>query len=199
MKRHQLYMFDLDGTLIEGHVARPDPDGPFQQVRPFSEVVVLPGRVEKIEEVWGEGVSLAVCTNKAGVAFGHQSKQDCDDKRDAVLEQVFGLHYARWYEAYGHPQATEPFYRYDDVLRKPHPGMLYQAMADARVGPDEALFVGDMRVDKDAAYAAGVQFEWAADFFGDAARPRCLICGRPMNDDENCGGDCVDCMREVES
>jgi phosphoglycolate phosphatase-like HAD superfamily hydrolase len=39
-------------------------------------------------------------------------------------------------------------------------------MRAAGYSPAETLMVGDSDTDKQAAEAAGVRFEWAADFFG---------------------------------
>jgi histidinol phosphatase-like enzyme len=50
--------------------------------------------------------------------------------------------------------------------RKPQSGMLLQALADFKAAPAEALMIGDMDSDRQAAEAAGVPFAWAADFFG---------------------------------
>jgi phosphoglycolate phosphatase-like HAD superfamily hydrolase len=56
--------------------------------------------------------------------------------------------------------------RWDPRWRKPQPGMLLQAMADAGVEPHQTLFVGDSQEDQDAGNAAGCAFEWAGEFFG---------------------------------
>jgi HAD superfamily hydrolase (TIGR01662 family) len=165
-----LVAFDLDETLIKGHVARPDPAGPFEQVLPFLEVTPLPGAVEKIQKLARTpGVKLAVCTNKAGVAWGHATEAECREKMWTFFE-VFGLadHELEWYEAYGHPDAPAELGYRDHFLwlRKPAPGMLLQAMIDAGEEPQTTLFVGDMKVDLEAAYRAGCEFRWAYKYFG---------------------------------
>lgn len=40
---------------------------------------------------------------------------------------------------------------------KPHPSMLFQAMADAGVGPEQTVMIGDTSFDMDMAKAAGVR------------------------------------------
>lgn len=160
-----LHIFDLDGTLIEGHVERPDPKGPFVQVRPFLDVVVRPNVREVLDAIRAEGVQIAIATNKAGVGFGHHTIRDCATKRAAVLHDL-GLPVAtRWYEAYGHPRADLPQYRFDDFMRKPNPGMLLQACIDARVEPADATMIGDMDADALAAERAGCDFVWEEDYF----------------------------------
>lgn len=166
----QLVAFDLDETLIRGHVRRPDPAGPFEQVRPFLEVELFPGVREKVLKLVDRPKTrVAVCTNKAGVAWGHATKTECFFKRRAV-ESALGLVEGDllWYEAYGHPDAPEELgHRGVDLhLRKPAPGMLIRAMADAGAEPQTTLFVGDMRVDYEAAWRAGCEFRWAYKYFG---------------------------------
>jgi hypothetical protein len=55
--------------------------------------------------------------------------------------------------------------RLNHEWRKPRPGMLLQAMADAGATPTETLVVGDRPEDEKAAQAAGCLFEWADKFW----------------------------------
>jgi len=49
--------------------------------------------------------------------------------------------------------------------RKPSPGMLNVILHDFRESPAQALFVGDLPCDAEAAALAGIPFVWAQDFF----------------------------------
>ena len=61
--------FDLDGTLIESYMDRPD--------KAFAPVVLLPGVAERWAYLRSEtGNNLAIITNQAGVAYGYNSKDD---------------------------------------------------------------------------------------------------------------------------
>lgn len=51
--------------------------------------------------------------------------------------------------------------------RKPGPGMLIQAMDFFQIGRHDTIMVGDRAEDKGAADAAGVDFQWEWEFFGD--------------------------------
>jgi phosphoglycolate phosphatase-like HAD superfamily hydrolase len=51
-------------------------------------------------------------------------------------------------------------------FRKPNPGMLVKAIADANVDRRDTLFVGDLDSDWTAAAAADCDFMWAKDYFG---------------------------------
>lgn len=56
--------------------------------------------------------------------------------------------------------------RWRDSHRKPNPGMLRDAVEDARARPAWTLMVGDWEEDAIAASAADVTFVWADEFFG---------------------------------
>ena len=45
--------------------------------------------------------------------------------------------------------------------------MLDRAIEWAQVEPTHVLFVGDQETDRQAAQAAGVDFEWASEIFGE--------------------------------
>lgn len=163
----RLAMFDLDDTLIMGHVARDGDSGPFRQVLPFGRVMPLPGRIEKLRYLREEGFGIAICTNKAGVAFGHQTEDECLEK---ALEffRTFDLkpHDLLYLQAFNHPSAPIEKYRGDDPWRKPNPGMLIHALERFDALPEEAFFVGDMDSDRVAALAAGVEFIHSDLYFG---------------------------------
>jgi phosphoglycolate phosphatase-like HAD superfamily hydrolase len=44
--------------------------------------------------------------------------------------------------------------------------MLLRILRRFEAAPDEALYVGDLDIDEQAARRAGVAFRWARDFFG---------------------------------
>jgi D-glycero-D-manno-heptose 1,7-bisphosphate phosphatase len=161
----RLAMFDLDGTLIEGHVARPDPDGPYVEVLPFAKVLPLPRRRERLAELRDEGLAIAICTNKGGVGFGHETEEECLDKAIEVLRTFELPNNVLYLQAFGHPHAKIEAYREDDPWRKPKPGMLYRAMERFGVDREDAFFVGDMEADEKAAAAAGVEFIHADVYF----------------------------------
>lgn len=164
--RRRLTIFDLDGTLIEGHVDRPDPDGPFVQRLDFLDVRPLPGRAAEIAQLLDNGGEVAIATNKAGVGFGHHTVEDCRRKEELVRDALgFRGRGVSWHECYYHPDARFETYRRDSFFRKPRPGMLVAAMLAHCAGPRETLMVGDMEADRGAAEAAGCNFAWAQDYF----------------------------------
>jgi phosphoglycolate phosphatase len=95
---------------------------------------LLPGVLDTLTELHQQGVALAVCSNKA-VAFTRQ------------LVNHLGLGELI-------PVVLGP----DDVdgRAKPDPAMLLEAIHRLGVQASEAVYVGDMAVDVDAARAAGI-------------------------------------------
>ena len=49
--------------------------------------------------------------------------------------------------------------------RKPAPGMLNAVLRRLSASPAEALYVGDLEIDREAAARARMPFEWAPSFF----------------------------------
>lgn len=100
----------------------------------FPLMVMENGLRETLESLKGRGVELAVCTNRAS-------------SMEMLLES-FGL--ASYFSCVmtaarvAHP--------------KPHPEPLLKVLEQYGLHPDEALFVGDSEVDRQAAEAAGVPF-----------------------------------------
>jgi HAD superfamily hydrolase (TIGR01662 family) len=168
MTRPHLYLFDLDGTLIESYMLAPDPQATFHEVKP------LPHRVEKIWELLAgnDDVRIAIVTNQAGVAFGHADERRVWDKlaHFLVMFDLWRMAKAtsttiRVYVCFAHPQSQNPRYQDARNRRKPEPGMLLDALHDFGIAPDDATMVGDMDSDKEAAARAGVAYVDAGDFF----------------------------------
>src|SRR5690348_3152920 len=64
-------------------------------------------------------------------------------------------------------ELTVPEYYKDWNRRKPAPGMLIEAMDFFGIDRLDTLYVGDREEDRLAALAAGCDFAWAWDHFGD--------------------------------
>lgn len=179
-----LFLFDIDGCLIESYMDAPDKAAAYERIVP------LPGRREHLDRLRDEGQEVALVTNQGGVAFGYQTEGEVYAKLLAVLDVMGfpsigavapikseispqGMGPAYCYAALWHPKARLPNYLPPsgsgdrDAWRKPGAGMLRQAMRDYGYGLLDTLFVGDMASDKAAAQAAGVTYAEAALYFGD--------------------------------
>jgi D-glycero-D-manno-heptose 1,7-bisphosphate phosphatase len=159
VSEHELYIFDVDGTLIRSFLREGAPREEYDRVE------ALPGRVEKLHELHLGGAKLALATNQGGVAFGYQTEEQVARKLAAVLalfEVPMTLHVA-----YGHPKATVTEYRKREHVRRRKPScvMLVDAMFVAGVPPARAMFVGDHDTDEEAARRAGCAYRDAEEFF----------------------------------
>jgi len=172
--RKKLILLDIDGTITEKWTSE-----------------LLDG----VAEWFGDNkVPVALVTNQGGVGlnywmvkdgFGSPEKFPTEDevvgrvifiarKIDARAYAAFAFQSKKgnWspvpgghegvntYEPGGHRSSWERDWR------KPNPGMLLQAMADAGVTPADTLMVGDTESDRQAAENAGCAFAWADEFFG---------------------------------
>jgi HAD superfamily hydrolase (TIGR01662 family) len=136
-----LVILDLDGTLT--------PQRP-SSVASFAHTL-LPGVREKCAELIRSGCVLAIATNQGGLRKGLKLSEVT-----AILSWISAeLGIAECKFASG----------YIPNRKKPQPGMLLELMREFGIPPETAIFVGDSESDRLAAEAAGVQFEWAADFF----------------------------------
>ncbi len=177
MKNHSLYIFDIDGTLCN-----------------LDETDLLPGRKERLNELVESGAKIAIATNQGGVGFGlyRKSKGKPFDEfptEQEVLDRLAGIlhnighqvpfkaafrYYMKWEKAWSPVPADredEPFWSPD--YRKPKPGMLLDHLAEHAVSPANAIYIGDRPEDEGAAQAAGCDFMWAWDFFGDERPENC--------------------------
>jgi len=164
----KLAIFDIDGTLTEikpevlaRHLDMVTPNH-------LGEQQPMPGVVERLAELRHTGVKFALATNRGGVAWGYNSLEESEEVAREAAE-LCGIPDTPIFLCPYHAKARGPKavaeYAADHECRKPNPGMLFQAIEDAGVGPQETIYVGDMDTDEEAAENAGVMFYWAEDFF----------------------------------
>lgn len=153
-----LYIFDKDSTLVR-------PVGPAGNQAPnkLSDQILYDGVVDVCNKLKGEGHVLAVASNQGGVAFGLISREDAiamvKDAADKIGAVLFAL-------CACHPSGSKLGVVRDSFYRKPNPGMILYLIDALGFAPQDTIFVGDLETDRIAAIKAGVQFEWADDFFG---------------------------------
>jgi histidinol phosphatase-like enzyme len=182
-----LYLFDLDGTLIETFLKEdtcPVCNGSKKshgvrcaacngrgvkivQSSPeaYDEVVWLPDRFEVLRDIaahdrWG-GTSPAfgLVTNQTGASYGYQTERQVNEKLLRVQHE--------FYRGVGAPLDAYACRNYRDAEnRKPAPGLIHQARCEHPMWPThQIVVVGDLDSDRLAAQAAGVAFAWADSFF----------------------------------
>lgn len=171
----KLIIFDVDGTLVQSHrlVFLP-------HVKDFFYLVLSGGCSDRPK--------LAIATNQGGVGMrywsekqrfwlrgGYPSQADVETRLHHLLVTLDAGTQIPVYVSFRYkdkkeqwspiPPGEENNPRWRQDWRKPGPGMLLQAMADAGVPPEETIYIGDRAEDQAAAKAAGCAFQWAKDFF----------------------------------
>ncbi len=150
-----LIIFDKDSTLVASIEGRP--------ANTIEEHSLLPGVLEKCQQLKAEGHILAVASNQGGVAFGYVTYKQMQTVMQHVAELI-GANYAIFCPY--HPNGTVKKYARESLHRKPNPGMLLTLARRAKFDdPTQILFVGDLDTDREAAERAGIRFAWAAEFF----------------------------------
>lgn len=172
-----LFIFDVDGTLVNTYGTDP-----------------LPDMAEHLERLVHRGHLLAVATNQAGPAWGLQTgnpkypePEDLGVRFRQIAAILPELAQRPWFVAVGDPHLALHSKDYTDLIRrfvdaavplelhisadpewrKPRPGMLLAACAYYDVAPEQAVFVGDADTDAEAAVAAGTGFASIDHFLAD--------------------------------
>ncbi len=154
-----IYLFDMDGTLIEGFL---NPKQPYERVE------VLPGRKEKLAELHSAGHVIGIVTNQGSIAFGYNTEEDARTKLALALQKLDLPPDTPLAICFSDPRSKDSRYNQpeDCGRRKPSGAMIRELMqVHADVVPSGVLFVGDRPEDEKAAQDAGVEFMWADAFF----------------------------------
>lgn len=158
-----LYL-DLDGTVRQG---KDDQLGRF--VNGPTDVVVFPEAVEMMRRWKAGGGRIVAVSNQGGIALGIVPERQVAAAMMETHRQTEGLFdkitWCRHHPDAAHPEMARCW------CRKPSPGLIIEgAHALAAVHPGEiyppymGLMVGDRPEDEQAAKAAGLDFQWAADW-----------------------------------
>lgn len=174
-KMTDLLIFDVDGTLAETYTLNLRP-----HVRDFFRLLlrggcVQPPRVAIATNQGGVGMRYWMETGGFGKPEKYPTQEQVERRLRALVAALGGDSSIPVYVAYGYrtraghlapvPPEAQQDPHWSAGWRKPEPGMLLQAMADAGASPQETIYVGDSPEDQAAAQAAGCRFAWAADFF----------------------------------
>ena len=153
----RLLIFDADGTLRWTKVpGQPWPNRP-------GEWELMPNVRATLGALdWSDrGHCLGIASNQNGVALGHLTRSMARRLLREMVEAAVGFVPA--------PAAIEMCTCSPSTAcpcRKPMPGMILRVLERFSLPAGDALYVGDLEIDREAAWRAGVGFEWATDFFG---------------------------------
>lgn len=157
MREYDLIIFDADGTLRRCTVdGQPCPNAAGQWE-------LMPNVKETMAKFdYGpDGILIGIASNQAGVSLGYLTEHAAYQLLKDLFVEVTG----RW-PIQGLLQVCPHPVNGGCACRKPEPGMLLKIMQVAGVPSNHTFYVGDMDSDEQAARNAGVDFQWAKDFFG---------------------------------
>lgn len=136
----KLFIFDRDGTLnlrnVEGYVLT------FEDLDPAPDLEVL-------KELSGE--KIAVATNQACIGKGLITYSSCLKLTQELMKPFLRRSN---FEVFICPHTAQS----NCECRKPKPGLLLSAMRYYNTTPKETVFIGDSKVDMDAAHNAEIEF-----------------------------------------
>jgi D-glycero-D-manno-heptose 1,7-bisphosphate phosphatase len=157
LARPALYVFDADGTLR--YTTVPGQECPWRT----DEWRLMPNVSAVLRTIdWSDGgAALGIASNQTAVSRGHLTAALSRRMIEDTVRAALGVPPARFAVEIC-TCAPEP----RCGCRKPAPGMLRRLLERFRVPAHDALYVGDLPIDREAAAAASVPFRWAWDFFG---------------------------------
>lgn len=162
-RRVPVLYLDIDGTVREG---RDDPLGRF--VNGPEDVQVFAGAVVMMRRWKRAGGRIVGVSNQGGVALGLVKEAAVAAAMVETYRQADGL-FDKIAWCHHHPDAPDPEWA-RCWCRKPKAGLLIEAALDlARqhgeiYPPHLGLMVGDRPEDQQCAAAAGLDFQWAAEW-----------------------------------
>ena len=156
MKRPAVF-FDRDNTLIvnDGYLGDP------------AKVQLVEGAAECVARIRTLGYAIVVFSNQSGVARGIFSEDDVHRVNarldEALVDQQPHAVIDRHEFCPFHPEGTVPAYAKESELRKPKPGMIYQAADKLALDLSRSWVIGDAPRDIESGKAAGCKTIWFKD------------------------------------
>jgi D,D-heptose 1,7-bisphosphate phosphatase len=146
-------LIDRDGTLVE-HI-------PYL-INP-SDVVFIKEVIEMIRVANSKAIPVYIVTNQAGVNHGFFDEIQLAELNFEILNDLLDDHQVYvdgifWCISHPTPKNKRKGQLCD--CRKPHPGLLLEAMQEARIDSNVTGMVGDSESDISAAINAGLKYTW---------------------------------------
>ena len=101
---------------------------------------------------------IFVVTNQAGIGRGYYSEKDFNQLTSWMIKKFSNRNVPiqKVYHSPYHPVHGVGFYKKDDEMRKPKPGMIKIAQKEFNLDLDASVLIGDKQSDIEAGKAAGV-------------------------------------------
>jgi len=142
---------DYDGTLREVN------GGEYKYPVKPSEVKLMRGRKEKLQEMKKKGYIILGASNQSGIAKKHLTSQDATDCFQKTND-LLGIDIP----FVSCPHSVPP----SCYCRKPQSGMGVYMIEKYNLDPRQCLFIGDQTTDKTFAERLGMTYHDQAEFFG---------------------------------
>jgi D-glycero-D-manno-heptose 1,7-bisphosphate phosphatase len=142
MSKIKLAIFDRDGTLNRKSLNR---------YLLSSKEILWPEDIIEIQKLCLAGIKICIATNQSCISKKLISKEEVIEITQSVVNPICSI------------ESTSIFIcKHDDGencgCRKPQPGLILNAMNHFEVAPEESIYIGDSRIDIQAADAASVKF-----------------------------------------
>lgn len=142
MTKIELVIFDRDGTLNRKSL---------NKYLLSSKEILWPDDIIEIQKLCLAGIKLSIATNQSCISKKLVSEEEVIEITQTVVSPICSL------------ESTSIFIcKHDDgdncSCRKPQPGLILNATNHFKVAPEESIYIGDSRIDVQAAEAAGVEF-----------------------------------------
>lgn len=150
---NKVAIFDYDGTIRQ--VSKNSTNGMYPVNK--SEIQIMPGRKEKLQEYKDKGYLLLGISNQSGVDKGILSWDDCN-----MLFQHTNklLGHDIDYLFCAHTSSPGKCY-----CRKPYNGHVMMFVQKYKISLKDSIFVGDMNTDAECAKRSGMKYFDQKDFF----------------------------------
>lgn len=123
-----------------------------------NDFVFIAGAVEAIKIFHELGYHVFVITNQAGVAKGYYTEADVKILHQYIDESlaVEDTYVDAYYYCPHHPEGKVEGYKGECNCRKPHIGMIEQALKDFDIDLSESIIVGDKEIDMQTGKNVGI-------------------------------------------
>ena len=138
----KVVFFDRDDTLIVDHLYLNDPD----------DIHYLPHAFASLKNLRDYGFDFVIVTNQSGIARGLVDPRNLREIHRRIRNEYsrIGVDILDFLYAPYLPVT-------DHFLRKPHPGMLFEAAKNYRIDLKKSWMVGDRMTDVEAGHRAGTK------------------------------------------
>ena len=131
---------DRDGVInVDKHYPHRE-----DQFEPFDGIVPI------IRWAKNNGWFVIVISNQAGIAKGIFSENDLHRFNNHIKKWLknYNIEVDDWFHCPFHPQGTVERYSFNSLLRKPHPGMVLEAMSRYPIDLEKSIMIGDKESDE---------------------------------------------------